>query len=126
MSMTGAKEEALERVPYINIPVWFKNDKTQIQALVDWGSEVNAIYPSFAEQLGLPIRPIDVEAQKIDGTILNTHGMVVAAFSVENKANRVRCFEETFLVTNISPKVVFEIFFLTLSDADVDFSGWEL
>ena len=32
--------------------------------------------------------PIDVEAQKIDGTMLDTYGMVVAAFSVTDKANR--------------------------------------
>ena len=52
--------------------------------------------------------------------------MVVAAFSVEDKANRVRFFEETFLVANVSPEVVFEIPFLTLSSADVDLSGRKL
>ena len=30
----------------------------------------------------------DVEAQKIDGTTLDTYGMVVATFSMTNKANR--------------------------------------
>ena len=52
--------------------------------------------------------------------------MVVAAFSMKDKANRVRFFEETFLVANISPKVVFGMPFLTLSSANVDFLGWEL
>ena len=52
--------------------------------------------------------------------------MVVAAFSVKNKANRVRFFEEIFLVANISPKVVFRMPFLTLSGADIDFSVREL
>ena len=52
--------------------------------------------------------------------------MVVAAFSVVNKANQVRFFEETFLVANISPKVVLGMPFLILSSADVDFSGREL
>ena len=55
--------------------------------------EVNAIYPTFAKQLGLPIRPTDVGAQKIDSTTLDTYGMVIAAFSVENKANQVKFFE---------------------------------
>ena len=58
-----------------------------MQALIDMGSEVNTIHPSFVKQLGLSIRPTDVGAHKIDGTILNTHGMVVAAFSVVAKAN---------------------------------------
>ena len=52
--------------------------------------------------------------------------MVVAAFWVEDKANQVRFLKETFLVDNVSPEVVFEMLFLTLSDADIDFLGWEL
>ena len=69
-------------------PVQFKGmSKAQGQPLIDSGSEVNAIHPTFARQLGLPIRPSYVGAQKIDGTMLDTYGMVVAAFSVEDKAN---------------------------------------
>ena len=97
-----------------------------MQALINSGSEVNVIHPSFVKQLGLSIRPTDVGAQKIDGTTLYTHGMVVAAFSVEDRANRVRFFEETFLVANVSPEVVFGMPFLTLSNVDVDFSGRDL
>ena len=52
--------------------------------------------------------------------------MVVTTFSVEDKTNQVRFFDETFLVANVSPEVVLEMPFLTLSDANVDFSGWEL
>ena len=87
--MTGARKKALECVPYIYYPVRFKKnaDKTPVQALINSRSEVSAIYPSFAKQLGLNIRPTDVGAQKIDGTMLDTHGMVVAAFSVLDKAN---------------------------------------
>ena len=114
----------LARVPCIRYPINF--GKQSMSALFDSGSEVNAVYPAFAMELGLPIRPTDVGAQKIDGTTLDTYGMVVAAFSVENKANRVRFFEETFLVANVSPKVVFGMPFLTLSDADIDFLGREL
>ena len=80
---------------------------------------------SFAKQLDFSIRPTDIGAQKIDGTTLNPYGMVIAAFSVVDKANRVRFFEETFLVANISPEVVLGMTFLTLSGANVDFSGQE-
>ena len=45
---------------------------------------------------------------------------------MEDKANRVRFFKETFLVANINPKVVLGKLFLTLSGADVDFLGREL
>ena len=123
----GAREEALERVPCIHYPVQFKDtDKAPVQALIDSRNEVNAVHPSFVKQLGLSIRPTNVRAQKIDGTILNTHGMVVAAFSVVNKANRVKFFEETFLVANVSPEVVLGMPFLTLSNADVDFPSRDL
>ena len=68
-SVTGAREEALERVPCIHYPVQFTDtDKAPVQALINSGSEVNAVHPSFAKQLGLSIRLTDVGAQKIDGT----------------------------------------------------------
>ena len=126
-STTGAREEPLERVPCIHYPVQFKDtDRAPIQALIDSKSEVNAVYPSFIKQLGLSIRPTDVGAQKIDGTIPDTPGMVVATFSVVDKANRVRFFEETFLVANVSPEVVLGMPFFILSNTDVDFSSRDL
>ena len=126
MSTTGAREEALERIPYIYYPVQFKKDKAPMQALINSGSEVNTMHLSFAQQVGFPIRPTDVRAQKINSTMLDTHRMVVAAFSVVDKANQVRFFEEIFLVANISSEVILGMPFLTLRDADVDFSGQDL
>ena len=130
--VTVAREEEVDenlganlaRVPCICYPINF--GKKSVSALCDSGSKVNAVYPAFAKELSLPIRPTDLRAQKINGTTLETYGMVVAAFLVENKANRVRFFEETFLVVNISSEVVFGMPFLTLSGADVDFLGREL
>lgn len=58
--------------------------------------------------------------------MLDTYEIVVAAFSMTNKATRVKFFEEIFLVTNISPKIVLAILFLILSDANVDFLDWKL
>ena len=52
--------------------------------------------------------------------------MVVATFSVVDKASWVKFFEKTFLVANVSPEVVFGMLFFTLSGANVDFSGQEL
>ena len=130
--VTVARKEAvgknlrsnLARVPYIRYLINFR--KKSVSALLNSNSEVSTIYLAFAKELGLPIRPIDVGAQKIDGTTIETYGMVVAAFSIEDKANRIRFFEETFQVANVSPKVVFGMPFLTLSSADVDFLGHEL
>ena len=126
----GAESEgeypSLARVPCIRYPITFRKKSVSMSALLDSGSEVNAIHPTLAQKLGLPVRPTNVGAQKIDGTMLDTFGMVVTAFSVTDKANRVRFFEETFLVANVSPEVVLGMPFLTLSGADVDFSGREL
>ena len=123
---TGTREKALECIPYIRYPVQFKKNKTLVQALIDSESEVNAMHLSFAKQLGLPIQLTDVGAQKIDGSMLDTNGIVVTAFSVLDKANRIRFFKKTFLVDNVSPKIVLGMPFLTLSNADIDFSGRDL
>ena len=58
-----------------------------ILALFNLGGEVNVIYPTFAQKLGLPIWPIDVKAQKIDDITLDTYEMVVATFSMTDIAN---------------------------------------
>ena len=97
-----------------------------VLALFDSDSEVNAIYPTFAQKLALFIRPTDIGAQKIDSIKLNTYRMVVAAFLITDKVNQVSFFEKTFLVANISMKVVLLILFLTLSGTDIDFLDWEL
>ena len=70
--------------------------------------------------------PTDIEAQKIDGTMLDTFRMVISAFSVIDKINRIRFFEETFLVANVSWVVVFGMLFLILRGADIDFSSQKL
>ena len=118
-----SKYPNLAQVPCIRYPITFRKKSMTMSALLDSGSKVNAIYPTLARKLGLSIRLTDVEAQKIDGTMLDTFRMVVLAFSVTDKANQVRFFKETFLVANVSPKVVLGMSFLTLSNADVDFSG---
>ena len=52
--------------------------------------------------------------------------MLVAAFLVIDKANQIKFVEKTFLVANTCPEVVLKISFLTLSGADVNFSGQKL
>ena len=56
----------------------------QLPSLRNWASGSDQV---LLEML------FDVRAQKTDGTTLDTYGMVVAAFLVTDKANRVRFFE---------------------------------
>ena len=128
--MAGASMEdnplALDRVPCIHYPIRFKKSEVQVQALLDSGSEVNAMTPGYASKLGLKVRPTDVGAQKIDGSTLETFGMVLASFQVEDKLGRTRYFQETFLLADISVEVVLGMPFLTLSNADIQFAEKEL
>ena len=92
-SVTGASKEAevtqatqeekrviLDQVPCIHYRVQFCKDKETIRALINFGSEVNAITPAYAKKLGLRTQRTDVGAQKIDGSSLNTFGIVIAGF----------------------------------------------
>lgn len=45
---------------------------------------------------------------------------------VINQVNQIRFFEETFLVANVNPKIVFKILFLTLNSANIDFLNQKL
>ena len=92
-----------------------------VLVLFESNSEVNAVHLTFTKEPDLSIRLTDIGAQNIDSITLNTYRMVVTFFSVMDKANWVRLFEEIFLVTNVYLEVVLGISFLTLSSANIDF-----
>ena len=75
----------------------------------------------YARKLGLKIQKTNIGAQKIDGSALETFGIVIADFQVENKINRPKFFQEIFLVANTKFKVILEMLFLKISNADVSF-----
>ena len=129
LSVTETSKEddvTLERVPYVHYPLRFRKDTADVRALIDSGSEINAMTPAYASKLGLRVHHSNVRAQKIDGSILQTFGMVLANFQVEDKLGKTRFFQETFLLANISAEVVLGMPFLTLSNADVQFVEEEL
>ena len=81
----------LDRVPCIHYPMQFRKDKGAIiQALIDLGSKVNAMTPAYIAKLDFKICPTNVEAQKIDSSLVKTFGMVITGFQVEDKLGRVR------------------------------------
>ena len=73
----------LQRVPCIHYPIRFK--KKEVQALIDLGSEVNAMTPAYTSRLDLQVHRTDIKTQKIDSSILKTFGMVLASFQIEDK-----------------------------------------
>ena len=75
--------------------------------------------PAYAKRLGLKTWKTNVGAQKIDGSALETFGMVIADFRVEDKSGRPRFFQETFLVADTKFEVVLGMPFLKISNANV-------
>ena len=123
MSVTEKRKEELEQKPCIQYSVTFKD---QTEALLDSKSKINAMSQAYANQLGLTIKKTNIGAQKINGTILETYKIVVSTFSVADKDNREKFFEENFLLANVKPEIVLGIPFLTINNADVDFQAWNL
>ena len=117
--VTNRGEEVVVKVLCIHYPVRFQEE--QIRVLLDSDSKVNAMSPIYAEKLGLKTWTSNVGAQKIDGSTLETFGMVIADFQVEDKGNRPRFFQKTFLVANTLFEVVLGMPFLKISNANVAF-----
>ena len=80
----------------------------------------------FAYQLGLAIQKINIRAQKINSTTLETYGMVVSTFLMSDKDGNERFFEESFLLANVKPEIVHGMSFLTISNVNIDFQAWKL
>ena len=116
--VTNSSKEIV-RIPCIHYPVRFQEE--QVRALLNSGSKVNAMNPAFARKLGLHIRKINVGAQKIDGSVLETFEMVIADFQMEDKGGRPKFFQETFLITNTKFEVILKMPFLKISNANVAF-----
>ena len=89
--------------------------------MLNSNSKVNAISPAYAKRLGLKTWKTNVKAQKIDGSALETFGMMIADFQVEDKSSRPRFFRETFLVADIKFEVVLGMLFLKISNANIAF-----
>ena len=125
--MASAKEKTLERDLCIYYLVQLKDtNKIQFQALIDLGSEVNAMTPAYVSRLGLQVHRTNIGAQKIENFNLEIFGMVLASFQVEDKYKRARFFQEAFLLADISVEVVLGMLFLTLSNEDVQLVEKEL
>ena len=77
--------------------------------------------PDFARKLGLKIWKTNIGAQKIDGSAPEIFGMVIADFQVEDKTNRPRFFQKTFLVADTKFEVILGMLFLKISNANLSF-----
>ena len=89
--------------------------------MLDSGNEVNVISCGYAKKLGFKTWKTNVGAQKIDGSALETFGMVIADFQVKDKGGRPKIFQDIFSVADTKFEVILGIPFLKLSNADMSF-----
>lgn len=80
----------------------------------------------FTHQFGFKTQKTNVGAPKIAGTTLETYEIIVFIFFILDKNSKKRFFKESFLLADDKPDVVFEIFFLTMDNINVDFQAWDL
>ncbi len=57
----------------------------------------------------------------MDGIILETYKIVVFTFFILNKDGKERFFDQSFLLADIKPDIVFKNHFLIISNADIYF-----
>ena len=81
--------------------------------------------PAYVAELGLTTQKTSIGAQKIDGLPLETYNMALTRFSVQDSLGRVRLFEKIFLLANTSIEVVLEMPFLSLNNANIEFTKLE-
>lgn len=65
-----------------------------------------------------------LKTQKIDDTTLETNEIVVFIFSILYKDSKERFFDKSFLLADVKPNIVFNIHFLTINNADINFQSW--
>ncbi len=76
---------------------------------------------AFTLQLDLKILKINIKAQKIDSTSLETYEMVISIYFVLNKDGRVRFFKKSFLLANVKQNIVLKMLFLIIINANINF-----
>ena len=81
--------------------------------------------PAYVAELGLTTRKTSVGAQKIDGLSLETYDMALAKFSIQDSLEKVRFFEDTFLLVDTSMKVFLKMFFFSFNNANIKFAELE-
>ena len=77
--------------------------------------------PAYAAKLSLVTWKTDIGIQKIDGSFLVTYEIVLTSFSVQNKLEKIRFFEKTFLLADTSIEVVLGMFSFIFSNANIQF-----
>lgn len=89
------------------------------KTLINLDSEVNIMSLAYTAKLGLKVYKINIETQKIDGSIFTFFEIVLADFQVEDKLDKTQFFWKTILVANIILEIIFKMSFFTFNNVDI-------
>ena len=64
---------------------FWKDKNKDVLALLNSESKINEMTLAYTAQLGLKVQKIDINAQKIDGSLLETFGIIITTFQVLDK-----------------------------------------
>lgn len=93
---------------------------------MDSGKKINTMIVVYVLKLGFKAHYINVGAQKLDNSTLETFSMVLINFQIKDKLKRARFFQETFLLANIRAEVVLSMLFLIFNNINIKFSEKKL
>lgn len=105
------KRSKLQRVLCIHYPIQF--NRFFIKTLIDSDSKINAMQLSFTRKLGFHICKTNMDPQKIDSSRLETFGIVIVLFQMDDNDGKFCFFNETSLLADINIDVAFEILFFS-------------
>lgn len=77
---------------------------------------------SYIWKLSLKIWKTNIEAQKINNSVLESFGIIITNFQVEDKVGKFWYFQKFFFLFDTKFKVILKIFFLKLSNIDILFN----
>ena len=115
------EDQQLECISSIQYLMKFKKDYTEVQALVNSSTKINAMTLAYTAKLELHVYPTDNGTQKIDRSILLTYGIVLANFQMKNKYEKTHFVQKTLLVAHTTIELVQEMLFLALNKMKINF-----
>lgn len=101
----------LYKVLYIYYWLYFWKNTANVRALINSGNKINTMTLVYINKLDLKGCYIYVKIQKIDSSIFQIFEIILANFQIKNKLKKAWFFWKTFLLANISVKMVLVMLF---------------
>lgn len=97
----------------------------EVKTLINFGSKINTIIPTYIKKLGSTPCKTRIRAQKMDDITVKIYGMALAVFLIQDSLERVQFFGDTFLLIDIRMEIILRMSFLSLSNLNIEFAELE-